>query len=71
METKIIQISAGRGPAECQWVVAQVVKAFIVELKQKSFRYDVLQKESGLENSTVQSVILKIEGKELGLFLAA
>jgi len=30
-----------------------------------------LQKESGLENSTVQSVILKIEGKELGLFLAA
>jgi peptide chain release factor len=28
---KIIQITSGRGPAECSWVVAQVLKTFIEE----------------------------------------
>ena len=29
METKTIQFTAGRGPAECTWVVAKVLKTFI------------------------------------------
>ncbi|MEG1591047.1 MAG: peptide chain release factor H, partial [Chryseobacterium sp.] len=26
---KLIQITSGRGPLECQWVVAKVLKAFL------------------------------------------
>lgn len=69
MKTKIIQISAGRGPAECTWVVAKVLKVFIEELKQNRFLYKVLQKEDGSENGTIQSVVLKIEGVGLEPFL--
>jgi hypothetical protein len=30
---KLIQITSGRGPLECQWVVAKVLKVFLEEAK--------------------------------------
>lgn len=69
METKIIQITSGRGPAECCWVVAQVLKLFIKALKEEQMSYTILQKEQGTENRTIQSVTVQIEGKGLSLFL--
>ncbi len=69
METKIIQISAGSGPKECEWVVAKVLKAFIFELKKNGFLHTSILKIKGTENGTIQSVILKIEGKSLSSFL--
>ncbi len=69
METKIIQITSGRGPAECCWVVAQVLKLFIKTLKEEQIAYTILQKEQGTENRTIQSVTVQIEGKGLSLFL--
>ncbi|MCT4628527.1 peptide chain release factor H [Winogradskyella sp.] len=69
METKIIQITSGRGPAECCWVVAQVLKLFIKALKGEGIAYTILNKEQGLENRTLQSVTLKIEGNALDVFL--
>lgn len=69
MKTKIIQITSGRGPAECCWVVAQVLKAFIKALKDKGIAYAILNKEQGTENRTLQSVSLQIKGEDLDLFL--
>lgn len=69
METKIIQITSGRGPAECCWVVAQVLKQFINALKEEQLKYTILQKEQGVENRTLQSVTFQIEGKQLNEFL--
>ena len=69
METKIIQITSGRGPAECCWVVAQVLKLFIKALKEEQMVYTILQKEQGLENRTIQSVTVQIEGKGVSPFL--
>ncbi len=69
METKIIQITSGRGPAECCWVVAQVLKLFITALKEEQIAYTILQKEQGEENRTLQSVVVQIEGKGLAPFL--
>ena len=60
METKMIQITSGRGPAECCWVVAQVLKLFIKALKEERMAYTVLQKEQGLENRTLQSVTVQM-----------
>lgn len=69
METKTIQITSGRGPAECCWVVAQVLKIFIRTLKEEQLAYTILQKELGIENRTLQSVTVQIEGKTLEQFL--
>lgn len=69
METKTIQITSGRGPAECCWVVAQVLNFFIRTLKEEQLAYTILQKEQGAENRTLQSVTVQIEGKALVQFL--
>ena len=69
METKTIQITSGRGPAECCWVVAQVLKVFIKTLKEEQLAYTILQKEQGVENRTLQSVTVQIEGEALEQFL--
>lgn len=69
METKIIQFTAAKGPIECAWVVAKVLKLFLKELVSNQIAYQILHKENGIENTTVQSVIIKIEGDELVQFL--
>lgn len=69
METKIIQITSGRGPTECCWVVAQVLKKFIEAVKSNSIDYKILQREKGVENLTIQSVTVQLEGKNLSTFL--
>lgn len=67
---KIIQITAGRGPSECSWVVSQVLKQFLQEAKTEGFQYVILQSEKGNQNGTVQSVSIRLKGATLDLFLA-
>ena len=69
MKTKIIQITSGRGPSECCWVVAQVLKIFLEKVKNKSIEYSILQHEKGIENGTVQSVTVSLTGTDLSRFL--
>ncbi len=71
MNQKIIQITAGRGPAECCWVVAQVLKCFLNEVQQTGLSYTIVQRIKGIENGTIQSVTLQLEGKELNIFLSS
>ncbi len=66
---KIIQITAGRGPAECNYVVAQVLKVFLKELAPEAIEYTILNKVNGYENGTIQSVIIVLEGMHLEQFL--
>ncbi|MFY7671191.1 peptide chain release factor H [Tenacibaculum sp. MEBiC06402] len=69
METKTIQFTAGRGPAECTWVVAKVLKTFIKNSSNEGISYTILHQEKGVENGTVQSVSLQLKGQNLTLFL--
>ncbi len=62
MKTKIIQFTAARGPIECTWVVAKVLKIFLKELMSNQITYQILHKENGIENGTVQSVTIDIKG---------
>ena len=66
---KIIQITAGRGPNECSYVVAKVLKAFLKELAPEAIEYTILSKVDGYENGTIQSVTIALEGLELEEFL--
>ncbi|WGH76109.1 peptide chain release factor H [Tenacibaculum tangerinum] len=69
METKTIQFTAGRGPAECTWVVAKVLKRFIQNCRNAGIAYTILHQEKGVENGTVQSVSLQLKGENLTSFL--
>ncbi len=70
MKTKTIQITSGRGPVECCWVVAQVLKYFIEEIKQAKIEYTLIQRELGTENGTLQSATIQLQGKALESFLS-
>lgn len=60
---KIIQITSGRGPLECQWVVGKVLKAFLDEAKQNTIDYEIIHRENGDENLTLKSATLLLKGK--------
>ena len=66
---KIIQITSGRGPAECTWVVAQVLKKVLQEAAALDLKANILQHEAGSENGTVESAIVLLEGKEVNGFV--
>lgn len=61
---KIIQITSGRGPAECTWVTAQVLKKVLQEAEALGLEATVLQHEAGSENGTVASAMVQIIGKD-------
>lgn len=67
---KIIQITSGKGPLECQFVVAKVLKIFLEEAKENEIEYEITHREKGDENLTLKSVSLVLKGKSLDQFLA-
>ena len=66
---KIIQITAGRGPAECTWVVAQVLKKVLEEAQEQQLDTVLLQREVGTENGTVETASIAIKGKNADQFV--
>ena len=68
---KIIQITSGRGPAECTWVVAQVLKKVLEEANEWQVKATVLQREAGSENGTVETAIIQLEGKRANDFVTS
>lgn len=66
---KIIQITAGRGPAECTWVVAQVLKKVLDEAREQELETVLLQRVAGEENGTVETASIVIKGKNADLFV--
>ncbi|SHI64473.1 peptide chain release factor H [Flavobacterium terrae] len=67
----IIQITAGRGPAECTWVVAQVLKKVLEEAQDCSLSATVIDREQGNENGTIESALVALEGKNAAEFAAS
>lgn len=66
---KLIQITSGRGPLECQWVVAKILKVFLEEAKNNNIDYEIIHRENGDENLTLKSVTLLLKSKKLNEFL--
>lgn len=69
MKDTIVQITSGRGPAECCWVVAQVLKRLLQEAADFGLRSEVIHREIGIENSTLNSALIKLQGESLDVFL--
>lgn len=66
---KIIQISSGKGPLECQLVVAKVLNVVLEEATDKKIEYEIIHREKGDENLTLKSVTLLLKGEKLASFL--
>ena len=64
----VLQITSGRGPAECTWVVAQVLKKMLQEADDSHLKSTVLQHEPGSENGTVESALVQLKGKNAKVF---
>lgn len=65
METKIIQISSGNGPVECQLAVAKTLKVFLKEIEKQAVKYELIDRTVGDEAHTLKSIMLEIKGNEL------
>ena len=61
---KIIQITAGKGPVECCFVVAQVFKLIVKEAPVTGLLINVLNKIEGDVNGTFSSISLEVSGEE-------
>lgn len=66
---RLIQITSGRGPLECQWVVAKVLKFFLEEAKNNNIDYEIIHRENGDANLTLKSVTLLLKSKNVNEFL--
>ena len=69
MERKIIQITAGKGPVECQWVVVQVTKELKDDAKANDVETRVLTRVKGELKNTLLSISILVSGKDIDGFL--
>lgn len=57
-----LQITSGRGPEECGWVVAHLVAIILKEARTASLEVDEIEVVPGVP-STLRSVVFKVEGE--------
>ena len=61
-QTIYVQISAGKGPAECAWVVAQVLKELLMFARKQGMQVTTVGRNPGPEPGTLNSGLIKLEG---------
>ncbi|MBL6448385.1 peptide chain release factor H [Fulvivirga sp. 29W222] len=59
-----MQISAGRGPAECAWVVAQLLKHVLSDFKAAGLVGKTISRSKGSEPGTLNSCLIQVSGEE-------
>jgi len=69
MMKKIIQLTSGRGPAECNFVVTNVFKKFSEACTKSDIKFDVIEREIDKDFNQLSSVIIELEGNDLNTFL--
>ncbi|MBK05089.1 MAG: peptide chain release factor H [Deltaproteobacteria bacterium] len=65
MEQVWIHITSGQGPAECMWVVSQLLEDFQKTCEKTNLSCKLLEVIDGDERGTLRSALLSVEGKEL------
>lgn len=65
-----VQITAGRGPAECAWAVTRVLRCFAQEAAAASLSVEILETVPGPFPETMDSVLMAVEGPNLHSFLS-
>lgn len=63
MDKIYLQISAGRGPAECCRVVAKLLGMILQQAEKTGLKAETIDREEGELNRTLQSAVIMLEGK--------
>ncbi len=64
-QEKILYISAGKGPAECEWVVMMLLSRLTTYLDTEKMRFEIVFASNGRYENTYKSIQLKIQGEDL------
>lgn len=62
MEEKLIQITSGKGPAECERAVAKVLEKIRKQAQQKKLDLEVVELVEGKHNQTFLSALIRVKG---------
>src|SRR5580700_1530171 len=69
MKKMMIQITSGKGPAECCRVVALVQSLMMKQAKQQDIKIEVLENTAGELNGTLLSSTMMAMGDKLDAFI--
>lgn len=64
-----IQITSGRGPEECGWVVRQILEQLQEESHTNGFTLEVLEKVAGSQPDSIKSVLCSLEGENVSQWI--
>jgi peptide chain release factor len=67
----LLQITSGRGPAECCWVVARLAEAICADARSKGLAAEIIEQEQGPEKDTLFSALIHLDGDAVQLFMAS
>jgi peptide chain release factor len=70
MNTTLIHITSGQGPAECERAVALALRELLAEAKTIGVQCEVLERRDGQQNGCLASTTLSLQGKNLSAFKA-
>lgn len=68
MEQKIIQVTSGKGPEECERVVAKVLEKILRHARTAGLETTVIESIKGNTSGTLLSALLLIKGREADSF---
>jgi peptide chain release factor len=68
MEEKIMQITSGKGPGECERVVAKVVSKIKKQAEQKLLSWEVVELVNGKFDNSFLSALIRIRGNGVADF---
>jgi peptide chain release factor len=71
MTNVLLQITSGRGPVECAWVVAQLANKLVAEARVAGLQAELIEEEHGSENDTLLSALIHLVGDGCDVFAAA
>ncbi len=66
-----LQITSGRGPEECCWVVHKLSQWVINEAKVKGIKTRIIDMITGDKPKTFKSVLIALESEDLSVFLTS
>ncbi|WP_185148894.1 peptide chain release factor H [Empedobacter brevis] len=66
---KIIQITSGRGPEECNLVVTNVFKRFSEACRKSEIKFEVIERDVDKDFNQLSSIVIALEGSDLTNFL--
>ncbi|MFH0999044.1 MAG: peptide chain release factor H [Pseudomonadota bacterium] len=70
MSEILLQITSGRGPDECAWVVARLIDTILADARSAGLEAEMIEKEDGSRKATFLSALIHLAGEGCDTFVA-